>query len=119
MRLRKWCFGSRTCGRKDNRGKANLFRRRRHLRQFWRLRDVGEPLAVTERQGNYISTVWKAGRSGGSGAELCAIKCFARVSSGGGDQQQDTLGADTGLEFLETLSSSRKRTAMPGSAEPG
>ena len=68
---------------------------------------VGEPLAVTE-QGNYISTVWKAGRSGGSGAELCAIKCFARASSGGGDLQQDTLGADAGLEFLETVKQLKK-----------
>src|SRR6266850_3602558 len=87
-----------------------------HTPIFGDYETVGEPVAVTE-EGGHVSTVWKARKIGGTDARIFAIKCFAAGRTRGDASQQDTLGEDRGLAFLETVKQLKKATTERGKTQ--
>src|SRR5215469_7552317 len=66
-----------------------------------------EPLAVTPAR-NLTTTVWLARKSGTSDGRQFAIKCLAVHRDQQMHASDETLGADPGLEFIETVKQLKK-----------
>lgn len=75
---------------------------------------VGEPIAVTEYR-HHTTTVWRARKLGSGADPTLAIKCFAPLRAGAGqDQDEETLAKDHALEFLEGVKHLKKAHAEGG-----
>lgn len=70
-----------------------------------------EPLAVTPTR-NQTTTVWLARKSGAQDGRQYAIKCLAIHRDERTHVSDETLGADPGLEFIETLKQLKKAQAQ-------
>lgn len=69
-----------------------------------------EPLAVTPTR-NQTTTVWLARKSGAQDGRQFAIKCLAVHRDEKTHASDETLGADPGLEFVETVKQLKKAEA--------
>jgi tetratricopeptide (TPR) repeat protein len=69
-----------------------------------------EPLAVTPGR-NQTTTVWLARKSGAQDGRQFAIKCLAVHRDERTHSSDDSLGADPGLEFIETVKQLKKAQA--------
>ncbi|HUA64614.1 MAG TPA: hypothetical protein VME24_02125 [Alphaproteobacteria bacterium] len=69
-----------------------------------------EPLAVTPAR-NQTTTVWLARKSGTPDGRQFAIKCLAVHRDERSHASDETLGADPGLEFIETVKQLKKAQA--------
>jgi len=69
-----------------------------------------EPLAVTPAR-NQTTTVWLARKSGAQDGRQFAIKCLAVHRDERAHASDESLGADPGLEFIETLKQLKKAQA--------
>lgn len=66
-----------------------------------------EPLAVTPTR-NQTATIWLARKSGGQDARQFAVKSLAVHRDERTHTSDETLGADPGLEFIETVKQLKK-----------
>lgn len=66
-----------------------------------------EPLAVTPTR-NHTTTVWLARKGGGADGRQYAIKLLAVHRDARAHSAEDHLGADPGLEFIETVKQLKK-----------
>lgn len=69
-----------------------------------------EPLAVTPTR-NQTTTVWLARKSGAQDGRQFAIKCLAVHRDERTHASDESLGADPGLEFIETVKQLKKAQA--------
>ena len=69
-----------------------------------------EPLAVTPAR-NQTTTIWLARKSGAQDGRQFAIKCLAVHRDDRTHASDETLGADPGLEFIETVKQLKKAQA--------
>ena len=69
-----------------------------------------EPLAVTPTL-NQTTTIWLARKSGAQDARQFAVKCLAVHREERSHTSDETLGADPGLEFIETIKQLKKAQA--------